>query len=122
MKMLNIIASLVAHIADLTSLFAAGSNGKLGPFIGKVNQIFLDEINFINQVTLGPLRVQLLATREIIDSERIRVKFKKMKFILFGRTLKESETKGSGVWKLRYFEDGFRIMDTPSLFIIREVN
>ncbi|GMI13310.1 hypothetical protein TrLO_g7927 [Triparma laevis f. longispina] len=106
----------------LFSMAKGGSNGKLGPFVGKVNQIFLDEINFINQVTLGPLKVQLLATREIIDTERIRVKFKKMKFILFGRTLKESETKGSGVWKLRYFENGLRIMDTPSLFVIREVN
>ena len=115
-----------------------GSNGKVGPFVGKVNQIFVDDTNFINQVTLGPLKVELLATREILDDKRVRVTFKKTRFNLFGNTLKETETKvrgflkvvkymtltllqGSGVWTIKFFEDGLRIMDTPSLFIIKAI-
>ncbi|GMH97661.1 hypothetical protein TrST_g10696 [Triparma strigata] len=103
----------------LFSMAKGGSNGKVGPFVGKVNQIFVDDTNFINQVTLGPLKVELLATREILDDKRVRVTFKKTRFNLFGNTLKETETKGSGVWTIKFFEDGLRIMDTPSLFIIK---
>jgi len=122
----------------LFSMAKGGSNGKVGPFVGKVNQIFVDDTNFINQVTLGPLKVELLATREIVDDKRVRVTFKKTRFNLFGNTLKETETKvrgdlkvvkymtltllqGSGVWTIKFFEDGLRIMDTPSLFIIKAI-
>jgi hypothetical protein len=45
----------------LYSMAKGGSNGKVGPFVGRVSQIILDEKAFINQVELfnGFLTVQL---------------------------------------------------------------
>ena len=36
----------------LYSMSKGGSNGKVGPFVGSVTQIIVDETNFINQVEL----------------------------------------------------------------------
>ena len=105
-----------------------GSNGKLGPFVGKVQQDFLDDENFINSVRLGPLMIRLQAVREILTDRNVRVKFKNTSVSLFGNCLVNKETKGQGVWKMRYFNKDptvgrrIRVMDTPSLFIIEENN
>lgn len=105
----------------LFSMAKGGSNGKLGPFTGKVTQTFVNDSDFVNAVELGPVKVMLKATREVLDAERVRVSFVETVFTLFGKELFKSETKGTGVWKFRYFnkKSGVRVMDTPSLFILK---
>ena len=92
----------------LYSMAKGGSNGKVGPFVGTVSQIILDEQNFINQVSLfgGALVVQLYAQREVIDDEKIRVSFVETVFNLFGREVKRQPTEGKGVWQQVYVERG----------------
>jgi hypothetical protein len=105
-----------------------GSNGKLGPFVGTVQQEFIDDKKFINSVSLGPLKIKLQAVREILTDQSVRVKFEKTSVSLFRNRLVDKETKGQGVWKMRYFNEDpnvgrrIRIMDTPSLFIIEEAD
>ncbi len=55
-----------------------GSNGKVGPFVGKVTQEFLNEADFINAVELfdGKVKISLYAQREVISDKRIRVTFR----------------------------------------------
>ena len=112
----------------LYSMAKGGSNGKVGPFVGAVTQVILDEQNFINQVSLfgGALVVQLYAQREIIDDNKIRVSFVETVFKLFGNEVKRQPTEGTGVWKQLYVESGqdgsakLRVMRTPSLFVLRQ--
>mmetsp|Transcript_36163 Transcript_36163/g.39967 ORF Transcript_36163/g.39967 Transcript_36163/m.39967 type:complete len:204 (-) Transcript_36163:175-786(-) len=98
-----------------------GSSGKIGPFVGDVEQLFApdDETNFINAVTIGPIRVELAAVRKVVDDLRIKVTFRETKATLFGIELVKKPTTGSGIWKQRFVDEELRIMDTPSLFIIR---
>ena len=62
----------------------------MGPFVGKVSQVIVDEKSFINQVELfgGALTVQLNAEREIIDDVRIRVTFVETCFRIFGQEVR----------------------------------
>jgi len=113
----------------LYSMAKGGSNGKVGPFIGKVSQIILDEKAFINQVELfgGFVTVQLHAEREILDDDRIRVSFVDTFFFVYGAQVIKKPTSGQGVWKMLYVEPGpgdgtaaFRVMNTPSLFVLQQ--
>ena len=112
----------------LYSMSKGGSSGKVGPLVGKVTQIIVDETGFINQVELfgGALTIQLHAKREVIDDDRIRVSFVETVFMLFGIELKRSPAKGQGVWEQVYVERGLdgsaqlRVMRTPSLFVLRQ--
>lgn len=99
---------------------AGGSSGKLGPFVGAVSQTFVDEVNYINAVELGPLRVQILATREPVDAAKLRVRFSDLTFSLFGNEVARKQSKGSGVWDTIYIDDDLRVMYTPSLFVLRK--
>mmetsp|Transcript_10476 Transcript_10476/g.23137 ORF Transcript_10476/g.23137 Transcript_10476/m.23137 type:complete len:219 (-) Transcript_10476:480-1136(-) len=97
-----------------------GSSGKIGPFVGVVEQLFAtDDTNFTNCVTLGPFRISLAAEKKVIDDRRIKVTFRETTATAFGIELLKKPTKGSGVWTQRFVDDDIRIMDTPSLFIIR---
>jgi len=98
-----------------------GSSGKIGPWVGIVEQLFdaSDDIQFINAVTLGPLRIELAAERKVIDDTRIKVNFRETAITAFGVELVTKPTKGSGIWTQRFVDEELRIMDTPSLFIIR---
>ena len=113
----------------LYSAAKGGSNGKLGPLTGTVQQIIVDETSFINQVDFfgGALCVQLHAERERLDEERIRVNFKETSFRLFGNELVRKPTNGSGVWVNEFVQQGddgesagFRVMRTPSLFVLQQ--
>ena len=112
----------------LYSMAKGGSNGKVGPFVGAVTQIILDEKNFINQVSLfgGAVIVQLYAEREIIADDKIRVSFVETVFNIFGQEVKRQPTSGKGVWQQLYVERGadgsasLRVMRTPSLFVLRQ--
>ena len=112
----------------LWSMAKGGSNGKVGPFVGAVTQVVVDDENFINQVSLfgGAVVVQLYAKREIIGDNQIRVSFVETVFNVFGKEVKRQPTTGQGVWKQLYVEkaeDGsaaLRVMRTPSLFVLRQ--
>ena len=113
----------------LYSAAKGGSNGKLGPLTGTVQQIIVDETSFINQVDFfgGALCVQLHAERERLDEERIRVNFKETSFRLLGNELVRKPTNGSGVWVNEFVQQGddgesagFRVMRTPSLFVLQQ--
>lgn len=99
-----------------------GSNGKVGPFVGKVTQTFVDELRFINAVELfgGAVKISLFAEREVLDDTRIRVTFREMAAQLFGNELTRKSIEGSGVWKQRFVDDELRVMMTPSIFILRK--
>ena len=60
------------------------------------------------------------AEREILDDKQIRVKFKETVFSIFGLELFRKATKGSGVWTQRFVDAGLRVMNTPSLFVLRK--
>jgi len=96
-----------------------GSSGKLGPFVGDVTQTFLDDVKFVNSVELGPLRLALQAKRTPKDGQTYRVDFESLGVELFGFKLFEKAMGGGGAWKLRYVDDDLRIMDTPSLFVLK---
>lgn len=95
----------------LFSASKGGSNGKVGPFVGNVTQIILDDKQFLNQVTLfgGLVAVSLRAEREILDDTRIRVSFRETIFKVFGREVKRQPTKGEGVVSARPAGDVGRV-------------
>ena len=103
-----------------------GSSGKIGPFAGKVSQEFVNATGFINAVELGPLKLSLQATREIVDDDRINVFFKETTIELFGIPVVQKPASGGGQWKQIWVgevTDGgkkklIRIMETPSLFVL----
>jgi hypothetical protein len=99
-----------------------GSNGKVGPFVGTVTQQFLDGDNFINAVELfgGSVKVSLYAQRKVIADDRIQVTFKETGVQVFGNELFRKELNGNGVWKQRYVDDDLRVMNTPSIFVLRK--
>lgn len=99
-----------------------GSSGKVGPFVGAVTQTIVGEAEFVNSVSLlgGALRVALRAERQVLGADRIRVTFMEMEVSLFGRVLLRRPTRGSGVWKQRFVDETLRVMDTPSLFVLRK--
>ena len=105
-----------------------GSSGAIGPFVGKVSQLFVDDLRFINRVELfgGILKIELNAERKVLDEKRIRVVFKETAFYLFGNEVKRGEVKGSGIWENIFSRtvtvDGekmlLRVVKTPSTFVI----
>lgn len=111
------------------SASSGGSSGMLGPFTGRVTQSFIDEKQFINAVTLGPLCIKIYADREVLsDGQRIRLKFRKTTVEIGGFQIIRKELKSSGIWKCKFVEvvgEGqnkrlLRIMETPSLFVIEQ--
>lgn len=113
--------SKLSGVWDLQYCTAEGSsNGKIGPSVGDVTQTFVDDVRFVNAVEFGPLRVALQAEREIMDDQQIRVKFKETVFSIFGLELFRKPTKGSGIWTQRFVDAGLRVMNTPSLFVLRK--
>lgn len=100
-----------------------GSNGKVGPLVGKVTQTFVDDTQFINAVSFfgDAVRLSLYATREVLDDTRIRVTFQETGVQLWGTELFRKTITGSGVWKQKYVSESgdLRVMLTPSVFVLR---
>lgn len=115
----------LSGIHDLVySAAPGGSSGKVGPFVGKVTQEFVDESTFINAVELGPVKIALRAQREVKSNDKIKVTFTQTTISLFGQTVKQIDASGGGVWKVLFCGevDGklVRVMETPSLFVIEK--
>lgn len=107
----------------------ASSGRVFGNVVGKVSQYFPDDEFFYNRVRLGPLEISLKAKREIKNDSIIKVSFLQMAISLFGKTVKESDMGGGGVWKVKFAgkvqdangkEKFVRVMETPSLFVLEQ--
>jgi len=115
----------LSGIHDLIySAAPGGSSGKVGPFVGKVTQNFIDEETFINAVEFGPLKIALRANREVKSDKVIKVTFEETTISAFGQKVKQFETSGGGSWKYIFCGevDGklVRVMETPSLFVLEQ--
>jgi hypothetical protein len=92
---------------------SGSSAGKLGPFIGEVEQ----EINlpggiYYNRVTLGPkvFRGTLSATWDVQDTKLWTVKFQDIEFELFGVKLLQKSLGAEGTWRMSYLDEDMRIL------------
>lgn len=104
--------------------------GLVGPFVGKVTQIFWNETVYENVVKLGPLRVSIFANREVTGDDTISVSFYETQIRLFGKRIvrREVDLGEPGTWKQlfvgRVNVDGegilLRVMNTPKLFILKQ--
>lgn len=104
--------------------------GLIGPFVGKVTQIFWNETVYENVVKLGPLKVSIFANREVTGDDTISVAFYETQIRLFGKRIvrREVDLGEPGVWKQlfvgRVNVDGegilLRVMNTPKLFILKQ--
>jgi hypothetical protein len=62
----------------------------------------------------------------VLNDNCIRVSFVETVFHVGGIALTRKPTSGKGVWKMLYVEPGsdgsaaFRVMETPSLFVLRQ--
>lgn len=91
------------------------SAGKIGPWIGKVNQIIdLEGRAYQNVVTFGPSRLlqgSLRATWEVLSNTSWRVKFLDIEFKLFNAiTVLKKPLQATGIWRMSYLDDSLRIL------------
>lgn len=107
----------------------------IGPFKGTTTQYFVNEEEFQNRLTLGPVRIALTALRKRMDEYRMKVKFQSFGVSVFGIDVVNKPLKQQGVWKMVFVGevdvdlDGdstqsdkkrtlLRVMRTPSLYIL----
>ena len=90
------------------------SAGKLGPFVGTVEQeINLTDGIYYNRVTLGPklVRGTLSATWDVKNAKLWTVKFQDITFELFGIKVLQKSLGGTvGTWSMSYLDDNMRIL------------
>ncbi|CAB1098813.1 unnamed protein product [Ectocarpus sp. CCAP 1310/34] len=92
------------------------SGGKLGPFIGEVQQeVDIAEGLYVNYVRLGPLTGRLEATWDVVNKSQWKVVFKSIAFLLFGQQLVKNELDQAGLWTLSYLDDDMRVLTARSL-------
>ncbi|CAN0583401.1 unnamed protein product, partial [Ectocarpus sp. 12 AP-2014] len=85
------------------------SGGKLGPFIGEVQQEVDIAVGlYVNYVRLGPLTGRLEATWDVVNKSQWKVVFKSIAFLLFGQQLVKNELDQAGLWTLSYLDDDMR--------------
>lgn len=92
------------------------SAGKLGPFVGEVEQMISlkgnDSPYYVNFVRLGGGIVEgaLTATWEVISNDKWQVNFESVEFKIFGATLVQKQLSAVGIWRLTFLDDNFRIL------------
>ncbi|CAM9988683.1 unnamed protein product [Sphacelaria rigidula] len=101
---------------DLVYTTTSGSSGgKLGPFIGKVQQeVDIAEGLYVNYVRLGPLTGRLDATWEVINQKQWKVIFQTIAFLLWGTQVVKKELGQEGLWTLSYLDQDMRILTARS--------
>ncbi|KAK9847180.1 hypothetical protein WJX84_012392 [Apatococcus fuscideae] len=111
------------HLAYSTS--PGSSGGKLGPFIGWVEQEFPADQpgKYINKLDLGLLKAKLLAEYEYVADNKINVKFVDITFFL-GPFQLNRPFSNSGYWDLRYTDKDFRILYTNlgNVFVMEKMD
>ncbi|CAL5219426.1 g1255 [Coccomyxa viridis] len=103
----------------LYSTSKGSSSGKIGPFIGRVTQVFPEDSGgqYVNKIDFGLVKADLLANYEKPQRDRINVAFEWIKFMLGPLSFKKEftnrtpETSG-GFWRLTYTDKDFRILYT----------
>lgn len=100
---------------------SGNSSGKLGPFVGRVEQRFKDEPRsgkYENIVRLGPLTLSLAAVAEPLEkskkNESLRVTFVDLTVSAFGRRVltKPFPPGRAGTWRMAYASDAVRVLYT----------
>jgi hypothetical protein len=111
----------------------------IGPFKGTTTQYFINDEEFQNRLSLGPIQIALTALRQRMDGYRMKVKFQSFGVNIFGSEVVKKELKQQGVWKMVFVgevDDSsesasrtsvqqetkrkilLRVMRTPSLYIL----
>ncbi|KAK9825275.1 hypothetical protein WJX74_004899 [Apatococcus lobatus] len=110
------------HLAYSTSQQSSG--GKLGPFIGWVEQEFPADQpgKYINKLDLGLLKANLLAEYNYVANNKINVKFVDITFSLGPFKINRPFTN-SGFWDITYVDDDFRILYTnkSNVFVMEKI-
>eukprot|EP00403_Amphidinium_massartii_P030136 CAMPEP_0178401636 /NCGR_PEP_ID=MMETSP0689_2-20121128/16407_1 /TAXON_ID=160604 /ORGANISM="Amphidinium massartii, Strain CS-259" /LENGTH=471 /DNA_ID=CAMNT_0020022469 /DNA_START=117 /DNA_END=1532 /DNA_ORIENTATION=+ len=112
----------ITGVWDLVYCAAPGSsNGRVGPFIGDVTQTIRNDTDFVNSVELfgGMVRIALEAERELVDDRTFKVTFKELCITVLGQEIMKKPLKGQGTWEQRYVDENLRVMNTPSLFVLK---
>ena len=94
------------------------SAGKLGPFVGEVEQLICiegrevgeqDYYNFV-RIAGGAVEGALRATWDVLAKDKWQVNFESVRFSVLGVTLVEKDLSAVGVWRMTYLDDDFRIL------------
>ena len=98
------------------------SAGKLGPFVGDVEQRILlskvstdssvDDGYYINYVRLGGNLIEgaLAANWDVLSGDTWQVNFQSLQFKIFGIKVLDTELKAQGIWRKTYLDGDFRIL------------
>jgi hypothetical protein len=88
------------------------SAGKIGPFVGQVNQIIsYNDKEYVNTVNIGNIVVASLAATWIKQSNSIwEVIFKSIEFRILGFKIIDKPLTAKGIWRKSYVDDSFRIL------------
>ena len=92
---------------------SGSSAGKLGPFIGRVDQdINVSGSKYINYVRLGGIvQGALSATWDNLSPKLWKVKFIDIEISIFGIPIQKKSLLGSeGTWRMTYLDDSIRIL------------
>lgn len=103
------------------------SGGKVGPFVGQVNQVFPANQPgiYINKLQLGPIRADLSANYKFSASDKIDVNFVDIAAYLGPLRLVQKDFGGrGGFWKLSYSDDDLRILYTNqgNVFVLKRAS
>jgi PAP_fibrillin len=90
------------------------SAGKLGPFVGRVDQdVDISERKYINYVRIGGGAIQgaLTATWDNRSGKLWTVKFQEIVLSVFGIPVTKKSLEGTvGTWRMSYIDDDLRIL------------
>eukprot|EP00584_Thalassiosira_punctigera_P002561 CAMPEP_0172546194 /NCGR_PEP_ID=MMETSP1067-20121228/15990_1 /TAXON_ID=265564 ORGANISM="Thalassiosira punctigera, Strain Tpunct2005C2" /NCGR_SAMPLE_ID=MMETSP1067 /ASSEMBLY_ACC=CAM_ASM_000444 /LENGTH=226 /DNA_ID=CAMNT_0013333087 /DNA_START=28 /DNA_END=708 /DNA_ORIENTATION=- len=86
------------------------SAGKLGPFVGVVEQRIRLPEEYVNFVRIGPLEGALTATWDTLSNREWQVNFQTLKFTLLGIPLLQTKLEAQGTWRKTFLDEDFRIL------------
>mmetsp|Transcript_30884 Transcript_30884/g.47107 ORF Transcript_30884/g.47107 Transcript_30884/m.47107 type:complete len:238 (-) Transcript_30884:28-741(-) len=86
------------------------SAGKLGPFVGEVEQAIELPDDYINYVRLPFLEGALTATWDVLADNKWQVNFQTLEFKLLGIPVIQTKLEAQGIWRKTYLDEDFRIL------------
>ncbi|CAB9514742.1 expressed unknown protein [Seminavis robusta] len=107
------------------------TSGLIGPFVGKVTQVFHNETVYQNRVRFGPLQVSIFGRRQPLSDTEIQVGFYRTQIHMWDKLLVDRHVdlwRNPGSWQHIFVGqvevDGesllLRVMNTPKLFILQQ--
>lgn len=112
-KKITISPAMTGNWKLLYTTNSGSSAGKLGPFIGRVDQdIDMNSGGYVNYVRLGPVvKGALTATWDNLSPQVWKVKFLEISITVFGIPVQKKSLSGSeGIWRMTYLDDKLRIL------------